>query len=390
MRRCGRYLGNIQYFTTNCNSIPRTAGLLYGKLIARQKGVLISFAVLSLSLFAIPHCQTMIQLFVAVSVLGFFCGAYDTAQTVWMLEMWGDESGPFVQAQHFCFALGMSIPSFLTSPFLAKKEQMIKEHGFYSAADTPFQIVGGIAILLTMNEAFLVKCCPYSPPNRKNNTEAGDKDTEIPLNQLSKDNDQTKSEELQRIKTLRIKKIVFVALSGLYLGFYTGMEMCSVQFMPTLVQYGELKLSESQAALVLSGLTGSYAIGRGLGVPISLKVKPEVMISVNIFLVVVSNLLLLAGSDNETFLWLGCITLGLGFSTMYASFCAYMQHYMVFTDMVGAIMLVSGSLVGMAYPALVGNFIEDKPYVLMITNFVSAVLCSLSFGALYVMTKVVS
>lgn len=42
-------------------------------------------------------------------------GAYDAAQVVWIVEMWQEKASPFIQAQHFFYAVGSIIPSLLFS-----------------------------------------------------------------------------------------------------------------------------------------------------------------------------------------------------------------------------------------------------------------------------------
>ncbi|XP_035705411.1 sodium-dependent glucose transporter 1C-like isoform X2 [Folsomia candida] len=380
-------------------------GIMYEKLIRRQYGVVIAFSGISLSLFVTPYCPTITYLFVSVGFLGLSCGAYDTAQTVWIMEMWQSKSGPFIQAQHFCFALGSNLPSLLTRPFLpdSTSSDVISEANtgtdYSSSSKIPFTIVGALALMNVLYELFLLTGYPYVVPEREcsdtdahkisGNDNGNNNGNKISLPQpdaLLK----TQSESDNNVGS-NSRKILLVTLSGLFLGFYQGMEMCTLQFVPTLAQFGSVnKLSGAEAALILTGLTGAFAIGRGIGILITLKVSPQIILSFNALLVIVGNVTLLMWAYlglSTKILWCACITLGFGFSTLYASFCSFMERHLVFTDFVGCVMLVSGSLVGMAYPAIVGKLVEQHPEVVTYTNFCSVLLCSLAFIAAYIVTK---
>ncbi len=161
-------------------------------------------------------------------------------------------------------------------------------------------------------------------------------------------------------------------------GAYQGMEMTTFQFIPTFGQYSSLKLSESDSAFVLTGVTGAFAVGRFLGIFIILKVHPVLMLSFNIALVLLGNCFLyFFANDSITWIWLACCTIGLGFSTVYASFSAFMEKNLVITDAVGSIMIVCGSAVAAVYPLIVGNGIEENAVVLCYPVFFSVGVCAL-------------
>lgn len=346
--------------------------------------------------------------------LGFNAGAYDTAQTVWVMEMWQDESGPYLQAQHCAFALGSVIPSLLTAPFLSATDidQLMRNNSDITATGDeliahefssviPFSIVGGMAAINVAYEIFLIIFFPYVAPERESiladptiatedgSVIDGDKvDTKIMESQQHLPISINQSTHQKRGELHKVKLVI---LSGLFLGFYQGMEMVSLQFIPTLAQYGtSSKMSGAEAAGLLTGLSGAFASGRAVGILITLKVSPQVMLIGNALLVICGNVILLLWAYlglSTTYLWAACIILGLGFSTMYASYCAFMARHLVFTDFIGCVMLVSGSVVGMIYPAIVGKFVEHHPEVVTYTNFCSVVLCTLAFLIVYFITR---
>lgn len=151
-----------------------------------------------------------------------------------------------------------------------------------------------------------------------------------------------------------------------------------MQFIPTFGQYSPLKLSESYSALLLTALTGSYAAGRFLGIFISMAVHPLIMLLGNLVLCLVGNIiLLLYASENLVLFWIAAVTMGFGLSTMYASYIAFIEKHIIFTDGVGAFLIVSGSPVAAIYPLIVGERIAANVRVLTYTNFFSIGACLL-------------
>jgi hypothetical protein len=150
------------------------------------------------------------------------------------------------------------------------------------------------------------------------------------------------------------------------------MEMAPMQFIPMFGQTSNLKLSESEAALVATGLTGSFTLFRFFGIFIIMKVHPLLMLFGSLVLVLIGNFILLIwANDNLTMFWIACITLGTGYSTQFASFSAFMEKNLIFTDGIGSFMVVCGSLVAAIYPLIIGKSIEENAMVLTYPIFFS-------------------
>ena len=79
-------------------------------------------AVMGLTLILMPHCTSLFQLFTLGAINGFSIGSFDTAINVWILEIWGQDSGPYMQALHFTYGLGSFVAPLVCEPFLSKKK----------------------------------------------------------------------------------------------------------------------------------------------------------------------------------------------------------------------------------------------------------------------------
>lgn len=320
-----------------------------------------SLAIMAFVLYMIPNCPTLPVFCVIASMLGFVCGLYDALQIVWIIEMWQEKSGPLILAQHFFFAIGSNIPSVLIAPFLATSRIVI-----------PYSILGGITTLALLSQVLLfIFCRYYTPPMYVNNISSEQE-------QL-KDNSAPEPADSNLILGIGKRKFQLIVISGLFLGGYVGMEVCTLQFIPIFGQYSRLQMTDTAAAYVLSGLIGTFAVGRGVGILIILKMQPEMILCVNLMMIFIANVILLVWANTSlTMFWVAAIVVGAGYSTMYPAFCAFMERYIVFTDAIGSFFVMIGGAVAAIYPLIVGRLIEERAVVLTYTNFFSTSLCILA------------
>ena len=112
--------------------------------------------------------------------------------------------------------------------------------------------------------------------------------------------DETKPELLS-------KKVKYslIALIGINLSTYAGMEMCHFSYLSAYYQDLPIHLSAAKAAEILSVLSATLTLGKLVSAFISIKVKPEIMISYHYVILAISMALLYFGSNNELIIWIG-------------------------------------------------------------------------------------
>ena len=91
---------------------------------------------MGLTLAFMPHCSSISQLFILAGINGFSIGAFDTAINVWILEIWQEGSGPFMQALHFTYGIGSFVAPLICEPFLSS-EAVHSGHGAPSPSKAP-------------------------------------------------------------------------------------------------------------------------------------------------------------------------------------------------------------------------------------------------------------
>ncbi|KAK3108871.1 hypothetical protein FSP39_017622 [Pinctada imbricata] len=105
-----------------------TGSMLSGILFDRyHKMFLIFLAVFgnALTVGIIPWCAVYELMVIIHIVKGTFSGALDAIGNAEIVYTWGDKGRSFMQALHFCFALGGILSPLATAPFLAPKQVQI-------------------------------------------------------------------------------------------------------------------------------------------------------------------------------------------------------------------------------------------------------------------------
>lgn len=104
----------------------RTSGYLIGSVIGgflfdyfnRLFLLFISLLLTAVFITVTPWCHVLWLLQACMVFLGMTMGFLDTGGNVLCLDLWGRNSGPFMQALHFSFGLGAFVAPLLAAPFL--------------------------------------------------------------------------------------------------------------------------------------------------------------------------------------------------------------------------------------------------------------------------------
>lgn len=122
-----------------------------------------------------------------------------------------------------------------------------------------------------------------------------------------------------------LQTIWLVFCGAIFLTFFVGMEQMHLQFLPTFAINSDLNMSPSAAALVTSGTAAAFTIGRALSILLAIKMRPQTILYTN-HLMMFSGVIILAiyAHTSEVMMWVGNILIGAGFSSVYASFYAFL------------------------------------------------------------------
>jgi MFS family permease len=75
-------------------------------------------SVLGVGTALVPFCPNLILLYVCSTISQMGAGAWDNANSIWIIEMWQQRSPAFLQFSQFMYGVGSMLGPLLAAPFL--------------------------------------------------------------------------------------------------------------------------------------------------------------------------------------------------------------------------------------------------------------------------------
>ncbi|KAI1288242.1 Major facilitator superfamily domain-containing protein 4B [Halotydeus destructor] len=369
---------DIAYALTARAAMYIFASLFFGKLfdvVNRQVGLVLGLCGCALTLGLVPICQSLTQLIANQVAYGATQAAVEVVLNAWVLELWKEDSNPYMQTMHFSYALGSFIGPFICEPFLTSTA-IIDPFFKVSLFSTPFFIASAAAILSVLVQWYLFLSIPYTAENRAMKTPRDDADID--------------SSDGHHVFSLpKYYFFVVVSLGAIVLCFEGGIEMNTFNYLATFIINTELKISESKAAIMNGVLNGGFMVSRFISIFLATRMKTINMLYMNLTIIMIGNVLIWTCANlSEAGLWLGVVTLGFGFSSSWPGVFALIEERINATNIVCAIFMSATMLHAAIGPLIEGKFIDKTPMIFVYLNFVSGVICCLAFGLLHATDKI--
>ena len=229
--------------------------------------------------------------------------AIEVALNSWVLELWKGQAkdcNVYMQTLHFCYSLG-----FLSSQSQSVNETNATQIANFSIAsnDTlsfetqvhiPYFIGAAIVFTASLGHMILMMFVNYHQDNDKNkNTSYEDIDVNVggvPTSMLTK------------------YVIIVIITGGLMITFEGGIELNTFNYLETFLVHTKLHISEQRAAYMNSALNTSFTVSRFIAIFLAMKLKPRTMITINLFVITLGNvLIILFSNSSQTGLWIGIL-----------------------------------------------------------------------------------
>ncbi|XP_037607651.1 sodium-dependent glucose transporter 1 isoform X1 [Sebastes umbrosus] len=383
-------ISNISYIIAG-----RSAGYIGGSLLAgilfdcMNPHLLLGFSMLvtSVGLCAIPFCKQALLLTGLMSSIGMSMGILDTGGNVLILNTWGEQAGPHMQALHFSFAAGAFV-----SPIIAKlvfgpdgngsagvlpansTPPVTTEHitkapdahtiirYIHSRSSTlksmwAYVVIGSFVFLISFLFFFLF--CRSNASRDKARTASG--------------------------KPLVAKHhIALIVLLCFFFFAYVGAEVAYGSFIFTFAK-DYAHMDQTEAAGLNSLFWGTFAACRGLAIFFASCMYPGTMILLSLVSSTVSSLLLCLFSRENVALWVCTGLYGASMATTFPSGISWVEQYTTVTGHTAAAFVVGAALGEMVLPALVGFLLgkfPDQP-LLMYLSLTTATFTSILFPVMY-------
>lgn len=384
-------ISNISYIF-----VGRSAGYIGGSLLGgvlfdcMNPHILLGFSMLvtAFGMCAIPFCKQALLLTGLMSSIGISMGVLDTGGNVLILNTWGEQAGPHMQALHFSFAAGAFV-----SPIIAKllfgpdvntsspgvvptnatprltPEQLTKSpdahtifHYVHSRSSTlksmwAYIVIGSFVFLISI--LFFMLSSRSSTSREKARTAAG--------------------------KPLVAKHhMALVVLLFFFFFAYVGAEVAYGSFIFTFAK-DYAQMDQSQAAGLNSLFWAAFAACRGLAIFFAACMYPGTMILLSLVGSTVSSLLLCLFSREKVALWVCTGLYGASMATTFPSGISWVEQYTTVTGHTAAVFVVGAALGEMVLPALLGFLhgkFQDHP-LLMYLSLITATFTSILFPVMY-------
>jgi MFS family permease len=162
-------------------------------------------------------------------------------------------------------------------------------------------------------------------------------------------------------------RILMITLVSIFMAFYCVSENTYLRFGATYYQYIPLRLTASKSAEIVSAMALTYTIGRGISIFIAFRIKPKHMIEYHFLILLISLTILLFGQKSLTLIWIGSLTMSLGFSTIFPSINAFIREYFELTNKIGTIFTIFSASLTLPLPFILGTFIEKHPFIYLLS-----------------------
>ncbi|NXQ35296.1 MFS4B protein, partial [Alaudala cheleensis] len=334
-------------------------------------------------LYAIPWCKDSLLLTVLMSVIGGSMGILDTGGNVLVLNTWGSEAGPHLQALHFSFAAG----AFL-APIVAKLALGGSESEELAGAEKTNQSV--LKSVPTASAA--------SPTPAPSDHHDGDflwsyiiigtyiLFTSIFLFVLYFKGSSTRDKSKASAQKGRLAKYHWplVGLLFVFFLFYVGAEVTYGSYVFTYaIVFAEM--TESEAATLNSVFWGAFAVCRGAAIFGAAFLSPATMILMSLLCSAVSSTALAFFAHYRALLWVGTAVYGASMATVFPSGISWIEQYTVVEGKSASLFVVGGALGEMCIPAAVG-YLQGRFHHIPITTyatFATSVMTAVLFPVMY-------
>ncbi|CAG2164568.1 unnamed protein product [Oppiella nova] len=340
---------------------------------------------MSISTALTPLLQSFPTFMILAVFFGLGEGGFDTACHAWILEMWENDNGPYMQALHFTFGLGTVLAPLISYKFLGEN---IHKHVNTVSSVQEFPInnmTSSTQLMISGPSVERSRKSSKASLLRSHESTAGESVKLLNNNFEAKHlSDRTRGKPYSKGYLISL-----VSICSVMFCFYEGMENINFEYLATFNINTELELSKQTSDLIASAMSTAYTIGRGVGIFLAIKIQPKYFLYLDLILISLGNGILYAFSNtSEVMVYIGTITLGFGFSTVFPCVFSYMELFIPMTDMICGIITVSGALIAIIDPIIVGRYITEAPYILLYLNIGSTILVIIAFLTIETITYI--
>jgi FHS family Na+ dependent glucose MFS transporter 1 len=303
-----------------------------------------SLLVMGLTVALIPIMPLLWLLVIILLILGITEGSVDVGGNTLLVWVHRKKVDPFMNALHFLFGLG----AFL-GPIIVAQTVMLSDD-----INLAYWVV---ALILVPVIVWVIRV-PSPKPTQK-------------------------AEETQLLRG----EIVLIILIALFFFLHVGAELSFGDWIYTYAVSLDLA-SVTTAAYITSAFWGSITLGRLIGIPITTRIRPRIILLSSLIGAVVSVGIILVWSDSITALWVGAIGTGLSMASLFPSTITFAGRRLNITGRMTGWFFIGVGAGSMTLPWIIGQFFETIGPLSMMVIIISAILLALVVLGMLIRYKV--
>ncbi|XP_043223836.1 major facilitator superfamily domain-containing protein 4A-like isoform X2 [Amphibalanus amphitrite] len=364
-----------------------------GVLVQRTSAhgaMLVSLLMLAVTLAMVPQCWSLSMLALNLAAMGLFMGIIDTVANLCMIQLYGSNVAPFLQALHFFYALGAFASPMINEPFLLKNP-----HHCFALIDDILQARGNS----TENEAALLEILQHSKIQYGFEIMAL---LQIPVAILvitvllrKRKGSSSETYEIDESGGLTVhhvpsegviddhnaastRQVALVTICAIVLCFmYDGLQGAYGGYIYSYARKMVSDLTATEGAYLTSCFWGTFAVGRLVSIGVATKLSPAFMIMFNIVGCGMAALLMLIWQHSRLVVYAGTCLFGLSLSSIYPTTISLAETYIDVSSVITSLIVVGAAAGEMVQPVVVGHEFESVGPVMFQINVILVVLISI-------------
>jgi MFS transporter, FHS family, Na+ dependent glucose transporter 1 len=318
-----------------------------GRVYDRIKGhpiLGLALLIVAAVMVLIPLSKSLLLLQVLLFVAGFSEGLLDVGTNTLIVWLHGDRVPPFMNGLHAFFGIGTVISPVVVAVLLGSNGSLTTTYWVFAALVLP----AGLLI-------------PFFPsPSYIHSNQQDAERPAVPL-------------------LVFLAAVIFFVYVGAEVGFGGW-----VYTYTTSQSFGTPTL----AAAINAAFWAAFTVGRLISIPLAVRLKPQMILWIDLGGVVLSTLIILLFPSAEWALWMGTIGAGLFMASVFPTVLNDAQGRMHMSGKTTSWFFVGASLGGMSIPWLMGQIITPfGPASVIVTVLCSTLIAAGVFYALNIFQR---
>lgn len=393
--------------------------------------LLVSTTMLAVTLAVIPFCSVLGWLAFVLAVMGFFMGTIDTVANISMIQLYGMNVAPFLQALHFFYGLGAFLSPMIAKPFLLNKDctAMIlngtRTHNHHkldfsltpnmsqplpdvhkmqktSEIQYAFWILSGLQIPVVLLLLVLVgkELLGFGgPPDASLPKGAGGVEADKEAFEMQASAGAggkggatvVPKDPEDRPAVTKDQVVVVTGLTATMLFLYDGLQAGYGGYVFSYAVKSIAGMSMNEAAYLNACFWGTFAFGRLMSIGIATRLAPSFMLLCNISGCLLAMLLMLSFRHNHGVLYVGTCIFGTFLSSVYPTAVSLAETYIHVTSSITSILVVTAAAGEMLMPVIIGHeFDAWGPASVLVSGVIVTLISFVVYFLLYLVAQTIT